>query len=335
MCDHSNVTFVSRSVIEYLENTESDIVLNVLPLSYGYGLYQPFMMFDVGATLILENSFLYPAAILQRMAKERVTGMPGIPTMYARLLQMDLSAYDLSSLRFLTNAAAALPTAHVKEVVARFPQAKFYSMYGLTETKRTLYLPPDQLSVRPDSVGIAIPGTECWVVDEDGQRLPPGEVGELAVRGRHVMRGYWGNAEASAKRFRYFPETGERVCFTGDLFRTDKDGYFYFVSRQDDIIKSRGEKVAPKEVEEVLYRLPGVLKAAVVGVPDPTLGQAVKAFLVVEGAPLNATQVLAYCRAHLEDYMVPKQVEFVSEMPVTPNGKIRKRDLTACAALPA
>jgi acyl-CoA synthetase (AMP-forming)/AMP-acid ligase II len=251
-----------------------------------------------------------------------------VPTIYALLLQIDLSQFDLSSLRYLTNTAAALPPSHILEIRKKFSWAKLYSMYGLTETKRTLYLPPDQLEKRPGSVGIAIPGTEVWVADEAGHRLGPGEVGELVVRGRHVMRGFWDAPEATAKRYRPGPIPGERLCYTGDLFRTDEEGFLYFVGRKDDIIKSRGEKVAPKEVENVLYGIKGVVEAAVVGVPDPVLGQAVKAILVVNGATLTEKEVLAHCRAHLEDFMVPKHIEFRAELPKTTSGKIKKTDLT-------
>jgi acyl-CoA synthetase (AMP-forming)/AMP-acid ligase II len=200
-------------------------------------------------------------------------------------------------------------------------------MYGLTETKRTLYLPPDQLDARPGSVGVAIPGTEVWLEDEEGCRPGPGEVGELVVRGRHVMRGYWGDPAATAARFRPGPLPGERVCYTGDLFRMDADGYYYFVGRKDDIIKSRGEKVSPKEVENVLYGLEGVLEAAVIGVPDPILGEAVKAFVVSKYGDLTEAAVLRHCREHLEDLMMPKYVEFCGELPKTASGKIKKADL--------
>jgi acyl-CoA synthetase (AMP-forming)/AMP-acid ligase II len=176
-------------------------------------------------------------------------------------------------------------------------------------------------------VGIPIPGTEAWLEDPDGKRLGPGEVGELVVRGRHVMRGYWGDAEATAQRFRPGALPGERVCHTGDLFRMDDEGYFYFVGRADDIIKSRGEKVSPKEVENVLYRLPGVLEVAVVGIPDPILGEAVKAFLVVNGSGPSEADVMRHCRAHLEDFMVPRVIEFRNELPKTSSGKIRKTGL--------
>jgi len=327
MCDHSNVVFASQAIITYLGNQEDDVVLGLLPLSFDYGLYQLLMTFRFGGRLILERSFAYPALILQRIQDERVNGFPGVPTIFAMLLQMDRSGFDLSSLRYLTNTAAALAPSHIQELQAAFPGTRLFSMYGLTETKRTLYLPPDQLAIRPGSVGIPIPGTEAWIEDDEGRRLGPGETGELVVRGRHVMRGYWEAPEATAARFRPGAIPGERLCHSGDLFRTDADGYFYFVARKDDIIKSRGEKVAPKEVENVLHMLPGVT-AAVVGVPDPIAGQVIKAFLVVKGEPLSEAQVLAHCRAHLEDFMVPRLIEFRSELPMTPSGKISKLGLT-------
>jgi long-chain acyl-CoA synthetase len=327
MCAHENMVFVTGSIVKYLENGEQDIILNVLPLSFTYGLYQVLATFQTGATLVLENSFAYPTTILERMQQEGVTGFAGVPTIYATLLQMNLEAYDLSRLRYLTNAAAALSPAQVLEIHKRFPQAAFFSMYGQTETARTLYLPPQWVAQKPGSVGIAIPGTEVWIADETGRRLPPGTTGELVVRGRHVMRGYWGQPEETARRFRPGPIAGERVCYTGDLFRTDEEGSLYFVSRSDDIIKSRGEKVAPKEVENLLFTLKGVIQAAVVGVPDPILGQAVKAILVVDDGALTATQVLAHCRDHLDDFMVPKHIEFRDALPLTPTGKINRNEL--------
>ncbi len=331
MSDHSNVIFAADSIISYLNNRPDDILIDVLPLSFDYGLYQLLMTFRFGGTLILEKGFVFPTAVLERMAAEHVTGFPGVPTVYAILLQMDLTPYDLSSLRYMTNTAAALPISHIQSLRQKFPNVTLYSMYGLTETKRTLYLPPAELDHRPGSVGVAIPGTEAWCVDENGRRLPPGETGELVVRGRHVMRGYWADAAATAQRFRPGPLAGETVCYTGDLFRTDSDGYFYFVGRKDDIIKCRGEKVAPKEVENVLYALPGVVETAVIGVPDPIWGQAIKAFVVCRTAPdrgsLTETQVLAHCRENLEEYMVPQSVTFCEALPKTSSGKIKKTGL--------
>lgn len=327
MSDHSNVDFATTSIISYLENKAEDIVINVLPLSFDYGLYQLLMTFKFGGTLVLEKGFAFPAAILKRMETERVTGFPGVPTVFSLLLNMDLSKYDLSNLRYLSNTAAALPTSHIQEIRKAFPQAKLFSMYGLTETKRTLYLPPEELDRRPGSVGIAIPGTEVWLEDEQGNRLGPRQVGELVIRGRHVMRGYWRDERLTAERFRPGSLPGERVCYSGDLFEMDEEGFFYFVARKDDIIKSRGEKVSPREVENVLYQIPGVVLAAVIGIPDAVLGQAVKAFVVPATAELTEKEILRYCREHLEDYMLPKTVEIVSDLPKTASGKINKKEL--------
>ena len=330
MCTHLNMVSASTSITQYLENVPEDIIINVLPLSFDYGLYQVLMAFQVGATLVLERGFAYPAAILNRIEEERVTGLPGVPTIFAMLLQMDLSRWDLTSLRYLTNTAAALPVTHIQQLRKAFPQAKLYSMYGLTECKRVSYLPPEELDRRPGSVGIAIPNTEVWIEDEEGRRVWPGEVGELVVRGSHVMQGYWELPEETARTFRPGRYPGERLLYTGDLFTMDEEGFLYFVSRKDDTIKSRGEKVSPKEVEDVLYRLDGVIEAAVVGVPDPLLGQAIKAYVLIkDGAGLTERQVLRHCAAHLEDFMVPKYVEFCDSLPKTPSGKISRRSLRA------
>jgi len=334
MCDHGNVLFAVQSITEYLHNQESDIVLNVLPLSFGYGLFQVFLTCSVGGTLVLEKSFAYPLAVMQRIAEEHVTGFPAVPTLFALLLQMDLSTCNLNSVRYITNAAAALPAARIKHLRELFPNARLYSMYGLTETIRALYLPPEQLDHHPNSVGIAIPGTEVWIEDEFGNRLGPGEVGELVVRGPHVARGYWNDDSATAKRFRPGSRPGERICYTGDLFRTNGDGLHYFVARKDDVIKSRGEKVSPREIEDILYTLDSVVEAVVFGVPDPVLGQAVEAVLVMKDAPPPKARVLAHCRAHLDEYMVPRDVHFRCNLPRTHSGKIKRTELAACVASP-
>lgn len=327
MSDHSNVDFATDSIISYLQNTPDDIVINFLPLSFDYGLYQLLMMFKFGGTLVLEKSFAFPTNILEKIQREKVSGFPGVPTVYATLLQMDLSPYDLTSIRYMTNTAAALQVSQIQQILQKFPWVRFYSMYGLTETKRTLYLPPEQLSLRPRSVGIPIPGTEVWIVDEHGNRLPPGEVGELVVRGRHVMRGYWKDPQATSERFRPGIYPNERVCFTGDLFTCDEEGYYYFVARKDDLIKSGGEKVAPLEIERVISQIPGVVEVAAIGVPDPILGQAIEVYLVSQNPHLTSKEVLQYCVQHLENFKVPKEVHFVPDLPKTNSGKINKRAL--------
>jgi acyl-CoA synthetase (AMP-forming)/AMP-acid ligase II len=287
------------------------------------------MMFRVGGTVVLERSFTYPAAILDRIVRERATGFPMIPTISAMLLQMDLTKWDFSHLRYITNAGAAMPLEHIAKLRKLMPHVKIYSMYGQTECTRVTYLPPDQIDARPGSVGRGMPNQEHYIVDDAGNRVGPGVVGELVVRGSHVMKGYWEMPEATDKALRPGPLPGERVLHTGDLFKSDSEGYLYFVARKDDIIKTRGEKVSPREVEDVLYALPGVAQAAVIGVPDKILGSAVKAVIVPRtGAQLTERDVLRHCAARLDDYMVPKFVEFRDEMPTTASGKVAKLALS-------
>ena len=330
MMTHQNVVAAASSITAYLESAPEDVVLSVLPLAFDYGLYQALMCVKVGATLVLEKSFTYPAVLLEKLRRERVTGLPLVPTMAAVLLQLkDLKPGMFPALRYITNTAAALPPAHIARLQELFPATRIFSMYGLTECKRCTYLPPEELPRRPGSVGIAIPGTEAYVVDEQGRRAPPGAVGELVIRGAHVMKGYWADPQATERVLRPGLLLGlppwEKVLHTGDLFRTDEDGYLYFVGRKDDIIKSRGEKVSPKEVENVLYELPGVREAAVVGVPDPVLGMAIKAVVVTDpDYALSERDVILHCAARLEDFMVPKTVEFRASLPKSDNGKISR-----------
>jgi amino acid adenylation domain-containing protein len=328
MTTHLNVVTAATSITTYLQNTEDDVIVNVLPLAFDYGLYQVFLAFKVGATLVLERSFTYPWAVIDTIVREGVTGFPIVPTISAILLQLDLSRADFSRLRYLTNTAAALPAAHIRRLRALFPHVAIYSMYGLTECKRVSYLPPAELDRRITSTGIAIPNTEVYIVDEHDRRVGPGVVGELVVRGSHVTAGYWELPEETAARFRPGPRPGERVLYTGDLFRMDAEGYLYFVGRRDDIIKTRGEKVSPREVEEVLHAHPAVAEAVVTGVSDPVLGQAIRAVIALRaGATATAADVLRHCRARLEDFMVPRHVEFVERLPQTATGKVARREL--------
>lgn len=324
MMTHRNMVAAADSITAYLENRSDDVILNTLPISFDYGLYQVIMAFKVGATVIMEKTFTYSYKVIDTIIREKVTGFPIVPTISAIILQMDdIKKKNFDHLRYISNTAAALPVAHIQKLRGFFPKTKIYSMYGLTECKRVSYLSPDQLDVRPTSVGKAMPDTEAYIVDESGNRVGPNIIGELVVRGPSVMRGYWEMPEETAKILRPGPNTSEMVLYTGDLFKMDDGGYLYFVSRKDDIIKSRGEKVSPKEIENILYKIEGVTEAAVVGMDDPVLGQAIKAFVVADnGANLTKKDIQKFCSQHLEDFMIPKQVEFKNELPKTATGKI-------------
>ncbi|RVU15957.1 class I adenylate-forming enzyme family protein [Methylobacterium oryzihabitans] len=335
MMSHRNVDAAATSITTYLDSRADDVILNVLPIAFDYGLYQVLMAARVGARLVLATSFAYPQAVFATMREERVTVLPLVPTMAAMILRMTSLAPDsLPDLRTLTNTAAALPLSHIARLRALFPRAAFYSMYGLTECKRCTWLPPDRIDSHGGSVGIAIPNTEAFVVDETGQPQPPHVVGELVIRGPHVMQGYWNDEAATRRALRPGPNPWERVLYTGDLFYTDGDGFLYFVGRQDDIIKSRGEKVAPKEVEAVLHRLPGIEEAVVFGAPDPVLGQSVRALVVASDPALTQAAVIRHCQRHLEDFMVPQGIEFRTELPKTDTGKVSRR-LAAATVLEA
>jgi len=329
MLTHLNMVSAATSITTYLENTADDVILNVLPLAFDYGLYQLLMAFKMGATLVLEKAFTYPAAVLNCIVKEKVTGFPIVPTISSILLQMDLSGWDLSHLRYITNTGAALPGNHISQLRRTLPWVTLFSMYGLTECKRVSYLPPDQIDIRPLSVGKGMPNEEVYIVDEHGRRVGPGVVGELVIRGSNVMKGYWRMPEETDRVLRPGEFPWERVLYSGDLFRTDDEGYLYFVGRKDDIIKTRGEKVSPKEVEEVLYALEGVAEAAVVAIPDSILGSAIKAIVVPqEGCKLSEREILRHCAQFLEDFAVPRFVEIRETLPRTATGKIAKRELT-------
>jgi long-chain acyl-CoA synthetase len=336
MLTHLNMVTVATTVSRYLGLDETDVLYCALPLSFSYGICQLTAAFPVGASVVLDLSFAFPAKSLAFMAAEGATCFAGVPTMYAVLVGLpDLGRHQLGSLRLLTNAADALPEPMVAAVRRLFPGARLYSMYGLTECQRVSYLPPEELDRRPGSVGRGMANQELWLVDEGGRRLGPGAgvTGELVVSGDHVMRGYWQRPEETAARLRPGPVPGRAVLHTGDVFRTDAEGFLYFVGRTDDLIKSRGEKVSPREVESAIHALAGIAAVAAVGVVDPVLGHAIKVFVVrADGASLTERDVLRHCKESLEPHMVPHQIVFVDTLPVTASGKVRRADLRGPAA---
>jgi acyl-CoA synthetase (AMP-forming)/AMP-acid ligase II len=330
MLTHLNMVSAANSIIKYLENTSDDIIINCLPLSFDYGLYQILMAFKFGGTIVLERSFIYPYQIIDLITKEKVTGFPLVPTIASILLQLkNLHKYDFSNLRYITSTAQTLPSKHILKLQELFPHTKIFSMYGLTECKRVSYLPPEELLKRPTSVGKAMPNTETYIVNENEEKITkPGEIGELVVIGPNVMKGYWNLPEETAMCLKPGFIPGEMVLFTGDLFKMDSEGFLYFIARKDDIIKTAGEKVSPKEVENVLYEIEDICEVGVIGVPDEILGQAIKAFVVLmKDSKLTEKDIILHCSKHLENFMVPKYVEIRQKLPKTSTGKISKKDL--------
>jgi len=330
MLTHANVVAGSSIVSTYLGITENERILAVLPFSFDAGMNQLMTAFHQGATCVLIN-FVFAREVVLALIKERITGLAGVPTLWSLLTQPNsgLEKQQLPNLRYITNTGGAMPQAVLASLRRTLTTTKIFLMYGLTEAFRSTYLPPEELDRRPGSMGRAIPDTEILVLNENGQRCKPGEIGELVHRGPTVSLGYWGRPEDTARVLRpnplLPPELGdcEKVCYSGDLVKMDEDGFLYFVGRRDTMIKSSGFRISPSEVEEALFSSKKLRGAAVIGIPDEVLGQTIKAFVVArDGEPLNTDALLAHCGEKLPRYMIPKTIEVLEELPKTSSGKV-------------
>ena len=330
MLSHANIVAGSSIVSDYLGITSSDRILAVLPFSFDAGLNQLMTAFQQGGTIVLIN-FTFAREIVQVLLKERITGLAGVPTLWSLLAQPNstLHKQPLPHLRYITNTGGAMPQTVLAVLRKTLSSTSIVLMYGLTEAFRSTYLPPSELDRRPTSMGKAIPDTEILVLNEKGERCNPGEVGELVHRGPTVSMGYWGRPEDTNRVLRpnpvVPPELGdcERVCYSGDLVKMDEEGFLYYVGRRDTMIKSSGFRISPTEVEEVLFQTGKLRQAAVIGIPDTVLGQAIKAFVVPrEELNVEAEELLSYCGEKMPRYMVPKSVELLSELPKTTSGKV-------------
>jgi acyl-CoA synthetase (AMP-forming)/AMP-acid ligase II len=330
MLTHGQILAGSSIVSTYLEISESERILAILPFSFDAGLNQLMTAFQQGGTLVL-MTFVFAREIVQMLAKERITGLAGVPTLWSLLAQPNSSLQKtaLPHLRYITNTGGAMPQPVLATLRRALPATKVFLMYGLTEAFRSTYLPPAELDRRPTSMGKAIPDTEILVVNEAGQPCKPGEVGELVHRGPTVSLGYWGRPDLTAGVLRPHPfipaELGgdEKVCYSGDLVKMDEDGFLYFIGRRDAMIKSSGFRISSTEVEEALFQSGKLKGAAVIGVPDEVLGQAIKAFVVArDDEAIDPAGLREFCATKLPRYMVPAAVEVLAELPKTTSGKV-------------
>ncbi|OGQ83482.1 MAG: acyl-CoA ligase (AMP-forming), exosortase A system-associated [Deltaproteobacteria bacterium RIFCSPLOWO2_12_FULL_60_19] len=330
MLSHANLMAGSSIVSTYLGITDAERILAVLPFSFDAGLNQLMTAFQQGATLVL-MTFVFAMEIVQMMLKERITALAGVPTVWSMLAHpaSTLQRHAFPRLRYITNTGGAMPQSVLATLRKALPTTKIFLMYGLTEAFRSTYLPSEELDRRPTSMGKAIPNTEILVIDDRGRRCRPGEVGELVHHGPTVSLGYWGQPELTGRVLKPHPflppevGEGEKVCYSGDLVRMDEEGFLYFVGRRDNMIKSSGFRISPTEVEEVLLQSGKVREAAVIGVPDEVLGQAIKAFVAPQSAePLDSAALLDFCAEKMPRYMVPKSVAVLDALPKTPTGKI-------------
>ena len=329
MMTHQSMVFTSWSLIEYLRLTEDERIMLVLPLAFDYGLYQLIMSITIGGTLLIEQSFNFPPTIFRQIEALKPTVFPGVPSIYAVMIAMNKkTGITFDSIKKVTNTAAALPEEFVADLKKIFPNALIFKMYGLTECKRVCYLEPELNDLKPNSVGKAIPGTEVFLLSPEGNRIGPGETGILHVRGPHVMAGYWNNVELSNEMLKPGLIPGERILCAHDLFKMDDEGFLYFLGRNDDIIKTRGEKVSPVEVENAIYKIKGIREVAVLGMPEIILGESIFAFVTTyDQAVINEIEIQRVCMANLEPFMVPQEIIFLTEMPKSSNGKIDKAEL--------
>jgi len=329
MMTHQSMVFASWSLIEYLRLAEDDRILLVLPLAFDYGLYQLLMSVTVCATLIVEQSFIFTASVYKQIERYKPTVFPGVPTIFAMMIAGNKKTkLSFESIKKITNTAAALPAEYIPDLKQIFPNALIFKMYGLTECKRVCYLEPELIDIKPTSVGKAIPGTEIFLLSPDGLSVPAGEPGILHIRGSHIMVGYWKNEAQTSKMLIPSHIPGEKVLCSHDWFKMDEEGFLYFQGRNDDIIKTRGEKVSPVEIENVIYKIAGIKETAVIGIPDEILGESIVAFITTHNSlQISEKEIQKECSAFLENFMVPQKIILLEEMPKNTNGKIDKLKL--------
>ncbi|MFZ6673023.1 acyl-CoA ligase (AMP-forming), exosortase A system-associated [Undibacterium sp. Xuan67W] len=327
---HRNLIAGAESVAEYLQNCASDRILSVLPLSFDYGLSQLTTAFLVGASVVLMN-YLMPRDILNAVAEERITGLAAVPPLWLQLAQQRWP--EKSSLRYITNSGGAMQGATLSKLRQLLPEAKVFLMYGLTEAFRSTYLAPDQVDIRPDSIGKAIPNAEILVVRPDGSECAPDEAGELVHRGALVSQGYWNDKAKTQERFKPISGTATGLVFpeiavwSGDTVRRDAEGYLYFIGRTDDMIKVSGYRISPTEIEEIISGFQHVNEVAAIGVPHSESGQAI--VLVIQPDKLDSIDVQVLrkeMQRHLPGYMLPSHIAVTAEnLPRNPNGKIDRK----------
>ncbi len=329
LLSHRNLLAGARIVAHYLEITDRERILSVTPFSFDYGLNQLLSSVLCNATLVLSRSN-FPSDLCQLLEEHEITGLAAVPPLWIQL-RGRMSPFPTKSfphLRYMTNTGGVLPEDVIQAYRSQLPHTKIVLMYGLSEAFRSTYLPPEQLAARPTSMGQAIPETTLYVVDKAGNEVPPDTIGELVHRGPTVAMGYWENPEATAHVFRRDPvqKDGEIVVFSGDRVRRDAEGYFFFAGRADQMLKCRGYRLSPEEVEGHLFESGLLREVVVVGRPDPEAGQLIVAHLV--GTPdYTENAFVLYCRQQMPSHMVPSEIVVHEALPRTPSGKFDRKRL--------
>ncbi len=323
MLSHRNLTANASSIIEYLHLKHSDSIMVILPFYYSYGNSLLTTHIKAGGTLVIDNRFVFPNVTLDLMEKEQVTGFAGVPSHFTILLRKSaLRKYRLENLHYVTQAGGAMAPSLINEFSEILPHVKFVVMYGQTEaTARLTYLNPAFVKEKYGSIGKAIPDVDIDILNDQGECVKPGEIGEIVARGPNIMLGYWNSPEETAKVLR------KQGLFTGDMAKTDDEGFIFIVSRKKEMIKAGANRISPYEIEDVVCRMRGVVECAAVGVPDEILGEAIKICVVKDGNPFTENDLLLFCKKNLASYKIPKIVEFRESLPKTSTGKIKRAEL--------
>lgn len=320
---HRSLLANTRSIVQYLRLTHEDRVMVVLPFHYVYGKSLLNTHVAVGGSLIVGTDLYFPNEVVKRMEEDRATGLAGVPSTFAVLVHRSrLPGSPPRTLRYVTQAGGAMAPELTRRVIEALPGVEVFVMYGATEASaRLTYLEPRELPARVGSIGKEIPGVRIRIVREDGTEAAPGETGEIVAQGENLMLGYWNDPRETASVLH--PDG----LHTGDLAYRDEEGFLYVVGRKKEMIKCGAHRVSPKEIEEVLMAHPLVVEAAVIGVPDPVLGEAIRAFVVSKersGDPALVEELLQHAGRMLPEYKVPGRIELRGELPKNAAGKVQK-----------
>jgi len=319
MLSHDNFISNAKSIIQYIHLTGNDKVMVVLPFCYSYGKSLLTSHIMAGGTLALESSFMYPNVVLDKMAEEEVTGFAGVSSTFAILLnRSNIRKYLFPKLRYVTQAGGPMSPGHAREIASVLPDADIFIMYGQTEaTARLTFLNPGDLLRKPGSIGKPIPGVHLELVKENGISAKVGEEGEIVVKGKNIMAGYWKSPEETRKVLK------DNKLYTGDIAKMDDEGYLYMIGRSNDMIKSGAHRISPKEIEEVILEMQEVHEVCVVSIEDVILGEAIRAVVVLKpGYVVDAKKIKRHCQTKLASFKIPKEIVFVNELPRTSSGKV-------------
>ena len=329
MLTHANLMANTRSIIEYLKLTSEERHMVVLSFFYSFGNSIMLSHIAAGATMIVHQSMVYPKVVMDLMVREQATGLSGVPSTFAVLLSFALlQAYSVPCLRYIAQAGGPMSPRLAQQVKSSFPDAALYIMYGQTEASpRLSYLHPDDVHRKPGSIGKAIPGVTLKLLDKNGAPVKTGETGEIVACGENIMQGYWNNPSGTARVLR------KEGLWTGDLAKSDDEGFLYIVGRKSEIIKSGAHRIGPQEIEEIILEHPSVQEVAVFGMDDPILGESIAACVIMKaGISCTAKELLLHCRQNLPSFKVPHHVLFFETFPKTESGKVQKNELKKVAA---